>query len=77
VTSVHCLRTKLVVGMNNYAFEVVNIETLDTQALLDPTVSLRELKTAKCLAIYRYPTRSEFLLCCDRSFFPLSGRFAA
>ena len=72
VISVHFVRTKLVVGMSNYAFEVVDIETLDTQPLLDPTVTLRELKTAKCLAIYRlgYPAGNEFLLCCERSFFP-------
>ena len=71
VTSVHFLKTKLVVGMSNHGFEVVDIETLNTQPLLDPTVSLRELRTAKCLAICRYPAGNEFLLCYDGSFFHL------
>ena len=72
VTSVHFLKTKLVFGTSNYGFEVVDIESLGAQSLLDPTVSLRELKTAKSLAIYRYPARAEFLVCYSSSFvFPL------
>ena len=70
MTSVHFLKRQLLVGVSNYGFEVVDVETMSTQTLLDPTVSFRELKTAKSVAICRYPAGNEFLACYDSSFPP-------
>lgn len=61
------MKTKLCVGCPN-GFEIVDLETLDTQGLLDPAdesldfVRRRE-STLKPMAIYRI--ENEFLLCYD------------
>lgn len=66
-SSIHFLKTKLCVGCPN-GFEIVDLETLDTQGLLDPAdesldfVRRRE-STLKPMAIYRI--ENEFLLCYD------------
>ena len=68
-SSIHFLKTKLCVGCPN-GFEIVDLETLDTQGLLDPAdesldfVRRRE-STLKPMAIYRID--NEFLLCYDGS----------
>ncbi|KAH9930289.1 CNH domain-containing protein [Fomitopsis serialis] len=63
-SSVHFLKTKLCVGCAN-GLEVVDLETLDTQGLLDPSDQsldfVRKRKGLHLLAIYRMD--SEFLLC--------------
>jgi hypothetical protein len=66
------LKTKLCVGCPN-GFEIVDLETLDTQGLLDPAdesldfVRRRE-STLKPMAIYRI--ENEFLLCYDGGLSP-------
>lgn len=66
-SSIHFLKTKLCVGCPN-GFEIVDLETLDTQGLLDPAdesldfVRRRE-NTLKPMSIYRID--NEFLLCYD------------
>jgi hypothetical protein len=66
-SSIHFLKTKLCVGCPN-GFEIVDLETLDTQGLLDPAdesldfVRRRE-NNLKPMAIYRID--NEFLLCYD------------
>ena len=48
-------------------FEIVDLETLDTQGLLDPADSsldfVKKVETVKPMAIYRI--ENEFLLCYD------------
>ena len=64
--SIHYLKTKLCVGCTK-GFEIVDLETLDTQALLDPQDTslefLQKREDAKPLAIYRI--ENDFLLCYD------------
>ncbi|EJU03635.1 CNH-domain-containing protein [Dacryopinax primogenitus] len=65
-SSLHFLKTKLCVGCTK-GFEIVDLETLDTQGLLDPAdVSLdfvQKRENVKPIAIYRID--GEFLLCYD------------
>lgn len=61
IISLHFLKTKVVIGISNHGFEVMDIETLNVQSLLEPTVSFDTLKSAKCIAVYR--AGDEFLLC--------------
>lgn len=65
-SSIHFLKTKLCVGCTK-GFEIVDLETLDTQGLLDPADSsldfVHRKETVKPLAIYRI--EREFLLCYD------------
>lgn len=65
-SSIHFLKTKLCVGCTN-GFEIVDLETLDTQGLLDPADTsldfVRKRENLKPLAIFRID--SEFLLCYD------------
>lgn len=65
-SSVHFLKSKLCVGCTK-GFEIVDLETLDTQGLLDPADSsldfVQKRETAKPIAIYRID--GEFLLCYD------------
>ncbi|KAG9045308.1 RHO1 GDP-GTP exchange protein 2 [Tulasnella sp. UAMH 9824] len=63
-TSVHFLKTKLCVGLAR-GFEVIDLETLDTQSLLDPADPsldfVRKQENARPIAIYRI--ENKFLLC--------------
>ena len=65
-SSIHFLKTKLCVGCTN-GFEIVDLETLDTQGLLDPADGslefVRKREGLRPLAIYRID--NEFLLCYD------------
>lgn len=65
-SSIHFLKTKLCVGCTN-GFEIVDLETLDTQGLLDPADQsldfVRKREGLRPLAIYRID--NEFLLCYD------------
>ncbi|KZP01607.1 CNH-domain-containing protein [Calocera viscosa TUFC12733] len=65
-SSLHFLKTKLCVGCTK-GFEIVDLETLDTQGLLDPAdMSLdfvQKRENVKPIAIYRID--GEFLLCYD------------
>ncbi|KAI0079401.1 CNH-domain-containing protein [Panus rudis PR-1116 ss-1] len=65
-SSIHFLKTKLCVGCTN-GFEIVDLETLDTQGLLDPADQslefVRKKENLRPLAIYRID--NEFLLCYD------------
>ncbi|KAI0954580.1 hypothetical protein AcW1_006427 [Taiwanofungus camphoratus] len=65
-SSIHFLKTKLCVGCTN-GFEIVDLETLDTQGLLDPADQsldfVRKRENLRPLAIYRID--NEFLLCYD------------
>ena len=65
-SSVHFLKTKLCVGCNK-GFEIVDLETLDTQGLLDPADNnldfVQRKENVKPIAIYRI--NGEFLLCYD------------
>ncbi|KAH8147666.1 uncharacterized protein LAJ45_08130 [Morchella importuna] len=69
-TSIHFLKSKLCVGCSK-GFEVVSLETLETQSLLDPADTSLELfqrENVKPIAIYRL--NGEFLLnYSDFSFF--------
>lgn len=49
-------------GINRHDFEVIDIGTLQTQALLDPAGML-DLKSTKCLAVHR--VGEEVLVCYD------------
>lgn len=64
--SVHFLKSKLCVGCVK-GFEIVDLETLDTQGLLDPADSsldfVQKRENVKPLAIFRID--GEFLLCYD------------
>ncbi|KAH9951057.1 CNH-domain-containing protein [Amylocystis lapponica] len=65
-SSIHFLKTKLCVGCTS-GFEIVDLETLDTQGLLDPADQslefVRKRENIRPLAIYRID--NEFLLCYD------------
>ena len=65
-SSIHFLKTKLCVGCTK-GFEIVDLETLDTQGLLDPADSnldfVQKKENVKPIAIYRVDR--EFLLCYD------------
>ncbi|KAI5834142.1 CNH-domain-containing protein [Schizophyllum commune Tattone D] len=65
-TSIHYLKTKMCVGCSR-GFEIVDLETLDTQGLLDPNDESLEFVHSKTnlrpMAIYRI--QNEFLLCYD------------
>lgn len=68
----HFLKTKLCVGCTK-GFEIVDLETLDTQGLLDPDDPMLEFvqrkENLKPMAIYRI--ENEFLLCYDGKLFVL------
>jgi hypothetical protein len=65
-TSIHYLKTKLCVGCSR-GFEIVDLESLDTQGLLDPNDEslefVRKRENLRPMAIYRL--HNEFLLCYD------------
>ncbi|KAI0791960.1 CNH-domain-containing protein [Abortiporus biennis] len=65
-SSIHFLKTRLCVGCTN-GFEIVDLETLDTQGLLDPADQtlefVRKRENLRPMAIYRI--ENEFLLCYD------------
>ncbi len=65
-SSIHFLKTRLCIGCTN-GFEIVDLDTLDTQGLLDPADQSLEFvhkrENLKPLAIYRI--ENEFLLCYD------------
>ncbi|KZS94658.1 RhoGEF Rgf2, partial [Sistotremastrum niveocremeum HHB9708] len=65
-TSIHYLKTKLCVGCTK-GFEIVDLETLDTQGLLDPADTsldfVQKRDNVHPMAIFRVD--SEFLLCYD------------
>ncbi|KAI0773286.1 CNH domain-containing protein [Trametes elegans] len=65
-SSIHFLKTRLCIGCTN-GFEIVDLETLDTQGLLDPADQSLEFvhkrENLRPLAIYRID--NEFLLCYD------------
>lgn len=65
-TSIHYLRTKMCVGCSK-GFEIVDLETLDTQPLLHPQdeslAFVRERENLRPMAIYRI--QNDFLLCYD------------
>ncbi|KDN52318.1 CNH-domain-containing protein [Tilletiaria anomala UBC 951] len=65
-SSVHFLKTRLCVGCNK-GFEIIDLETLDTQGLLDPADNnldfVQRKENVKPIAIYRI--NGEFLLCYD------------
>lgn len=65
-SSIHFLKTKLCVGCTK-GFEIVDLETLDTQGLLDPADSnldfVQKKENVKPIAIYRID--GDFLLCYD------------
>ncbi|KAK0548821.1 RHO1 GDP-GTP exchange protein 2 [Tilletia horrida] len=65
-SSIHFLKTKLCVGCTK-GFEIVDLETLDTQGLLDPADSsldfVQRRENVKPMAIYRID--KDFLLCYD------------
>lgn len=66
--SIDFLRTKLVAGTARHGFEVINVDTFETQALLDPdgpAIPDTQDKKSKCLAFYRL--EEESLLCFDGS----------
>ena len=69
-SSIHYLKTKLCVGCTK-GFEIVDLETLDTQALLDPQDTSLEFvqkrDDVKPMAIYRI--ENDFLLCYDSECF--------
>ncbi|KAL1924397.1 uncharacterized protein VTP21DRAFT_7432 [Calcarisporiella thermophila] len=66
-TSIHFLKTKLCVGCTK-GFEIVDLETLNTQGLLDPddeSLHFAQKRENVCpIAIYRVRS-GEFLLCYD------------
>ena len=65
-SSIHFLKTKLCVGCSK-GFEIVDLETLDTQGLLDPADEsldfIKKRENLRPMAIYRID--NEFLLCYD------------
>ncbi|KAG5647488.1 hypothetical protein DXG03_009424 [Asterophora parasitica] len=65
-TSIHYLKTKMCVGCSS-GFEIVDLESLDTQGLLDPNDEslefVRKRESLRPMAIYRI--LNEFLLCYD------------
>ncbi|KDR80624.1 hypothetical protein GALMADRAFT_60620 [Galerina marginata CBS 339.88] len=76
-TSIHYLKTKMCVGCSR-GFEIVDLESLDTQGLLDPNDEsldfVRKRETLRPMAIYRI--HNDFLLCYDEFAFYVnkSGR---
>lgn len=62
----HFLKSKLCVGCTK-GFEIVDLDTLDTQGLLDPADSsldfIQKRENARPIAIYR--VEGDFLLCYD------------
>ncbi|KAF8449011.1 CNH domain-containing protein [Boletus edulis BED1] len=65
-SSIHFLKTRLCVGCSK-GFEIVDLESLDTQSLLDPADGsldvVRKRENLRPMAIYRID--NEFLLCYD------------
>ncbi|KAF9563907.1 CNH-domain-containing protein [Agrocybe pediades] len=65
-TSIHYLKTRMCVGCSR-GFEIVDLESLDTQGLLDPNDEalefVRKKENLRPMAIYRI--RNDFLLCYD------------
>jgi hypothetical protein len=65
-SSIHFLKTKLCVGCSK-GFEIVDLESLDTQGLLDPADEslefIKKRENLRPMAIYRID--NEFLLCYD------------
>ena len=68
-SSIHFLKTRLCIGCTK-GFEIVDLETLDTQGLLDPADPNLELvhrrdnqRPVRPMAIYRI--EGDFLLCYD------------
>ncbi|KAH9479544.1 Rho1 guanine nucleotide exchange factor 1 [Psilocybe cubensis] len=76
-TSIHYLKTKMCVGCSR-GFEIVDLESLDTQGLLDPNDEMlefvRKKENLRPMAIYRI--HNDFLLCYDEFAFYVnkSGR---
>ncbi|KAF8967665.1 CNH domain-containing protein [Flammula alnicola] len=76
-TSIHYLKTKMCVGCSR-GFEIVDLESLDTQGLLDPNDEslefVRKRENLRPMAIYRI--HNDFLLCYDEFAFYVnkSGR---
>lgn len=73
-SSIHFLKTKLCVGCTK-GFEIVDLETLDTQGLLDPADPNLDLvhkrdnqRPVRPIAIYR--VEGDFLLCYDGASLP-------
>lgn len=75
-SSIHFLKTRLCIGCTN-GFEIVDLDTLDTQGLLDPADQSLEFvhkrENLKPLAIYRI--ENEFLLCYDGKPSAIAKRF--
>lgn len=69
-TSIHYLKTKMCVGCSR-GFEIVDLETLETQGLLDPEDAsldfVKRRENLRPMALYRI--QNEFLLCYDGVFF--------
>ncbi|KAG8904138.1 RHO1 GDP-GTP exchange protein 2, partial [Tulasnella sp. 403] len=65
-SSIHFLKTKLCVGCTK-GFEIVDLETLDTQGLLDPADGSLDFvqKKENCRPVAIYRIENEFLLCYD------------
>ncbi|KAF5361828.1 hypothetical protein D9756_002262 [Leucocoprinus leucothites] len=65
-TSIHYLKTKMCVGCSR-GFEIVDLETLETQGLLDPEDEtlefVRKRENLRPMALYRI--QNKFLLCYD------------
>ncbi|EKM81681.1 hypothetical protein AGABI1DRAFT_36135 [Agaricus bisporus var. burnettii JB137-S8] len=65
-TSIHYLKTKMCVGCSR-GFEIVDLETLETQGLLDPEDAsldfVKRRENLRPMALYRI--QNEFLLCYD------------
>lgn len=65
-SSIHYLKTKLCVGCVK-GFTIVDLESLDTQALLDPSDTsldfVQKREDVRPMAIYRI--ENDFLLCYD------------
>lgn len=68
-TSIHYLKTKMCVGCSR-GFEIVDLESLETQGLLDPNDEslefVRKRENLRPMAIYRL--QNDFLLCYDGQF---------
>ncbi|CAK5283232.1 unnamed protein product [Mycena citricolor] len=65
-TSIHYLKTRMCIGCSK-GFEIVDLETLETQGLLDPSDEslefVRKKENLRPMAIYR--VNNDFLLCYD------------
>lgn len=70
-TSIHYLKTKMCVGCSR-GFEIVDLESLETQGLLDPDDTalnfVRTRENLRPMALYRI--QNEFLLCYDGKHLP-------